>query len=127
VWIGLSSVLACSGPDGTNLPDAISVNLHNLCSEPMAYIVEGAPEEAERTLAPGEVVRLQMGPEEKIAHYDEGSSVKGWINTDGGHVWFNANCSGIGTTDDPDADPATLDRQWAEARAEIAPELDAAD
>jgi hypothetical protein len=110
--------LGCATEGETESPDVISVNLHNLCSEPMTYIVEGSEDESERSLAPGAVTQVQMGPDQKIAHYDQASSVKGWVNNNGAHIWFNSSCTGIGTTEDPNADPATLEREFAQARAQ---------
>lgn len=98
------------------MPDAITVNVHNLCAEPMRYVVEGSEDESEQSIAPGSVVQLQMGPDEKIASAD--GSLAAWVHTDGAHIWFDSSCRGVGTSEDPDADPAQLDDEFAQARAE---------
>lgn len=92
--------------------------LHNLCKRSVKYglaPLEGEVELEELdTIKAGAVKEIEAEPEIGV-HLGEGdahSAAATEIN--GGHVWISSSCKGVGSSNDPGADPAKIDAKLQE-------------
>ena len=117
---------ASSAPDTESdgseaAPAVITATLHNLCDKPQTWvIIEGdvTPDpSAGQEIQPGATEKVQLGPDQWVARKDESGqwSSRARADTDGGHVWMSSSCKGVGSSDDPNADPAAVDAKMREA------------
>ena len=101
-------------------PAVVEATLHNLCDKPQQWvIIEGdvTPDpSAGQELAPGATTPIELGPDHYVARKDDDGqwSSRARAKVSGGHVWLSSSCQGVGSSDDPDADPAAADAQMLE-------------
>lgn len=102
-------------------PAVVTATLHNLCDKPQQWvIIEGDetpdPSAGQEILA-GATTPIELGSDQWVARRNEAGqwSTRARTNADGGHVWMTSSCQGVGSSDEPDADPAALDAKMREA------------
>jgi hypothetical protein len=102
-----------SEPDGP-----LTFKLHNLCKRSVKYglgpLVRDVEISEPKTIKAGGVETITA--ERGIGvHLGEGTDYAAAApKADGGHVWISSSCKGVGSSDDPDADPVQLDRELRE-------------
>ncbi len=100
-------------PDGE-----ITFKLHNLCKRAMKYGLGPLERETEildpKTIKAGGVEEI-TAPYGIAVHLGEGDTyAAAATKANGGHVWISSSCKGMGSSDDPNADPKKLDREFRE-------------
>jgi hypothetical protein len=89
----------------------INFKFHNLCDKEVEYAITfpGAEPRAEdfQSIDAGITMELTANTSERVRMAAKDGTYGGGAMTDreGGHVWINANCDGMGAADDPAADP----------------------
>lgn len=96
----------------------LTFKLHNLCKRSVKYGLGPLVREVEfaelKTIKAGGVEQLAV--ERGIGvHLGEGDAYAAAApKVDGGHVWISSSCKGVGSSDDPEANPKQLDQEFRE-------------
>jgi hypothetical protein len=97
----------------------ITFKLHNLCSRTVNYMLAplrtGEVDVDEpKQLKPGAVEEITAPYGIGVHLLDAKSAAAAATDKTGGHVWISSSCTGVGASNDPNANPKQIDKQLRE-------------